>query len=386
MVKESLDARAARLQSTATKSRRLALRKKLIKLINDDWDACVEIRDHMLALGRLAPEEEPTTLAIEDDRAHAHGEQQEEIPEGGRLPQWNVGEAIHRNRSRWCQVPPSQIRMILSTLEPLSLSQGNLRSLMKKGMRECPREPLLQLLEFIVGIDPESEVGERRLLCHVVAWMKARIQVQGRVAAELEMPPDWSRDGYYSLSEKAGQLFLEKKNVGKVLAEGLLDGTPKLRDYTIDMNFSEHRAKIRNKTSPSALPVLCALFFGRSVNDARKSACLVMAEHQPLKLQRTEAMPAPIQSAGESSKDNAFAADADDDIDALLESGDEKETPHEGLDADDELDAKVKTSKPAEEATPTDPAAGPKKEVGASSPHEKEAAFRPPLPTDISCQ
>jgi len=60
------------------------------------------------------------------------------------------------------------------------------------------------------------------------------------------MPSGWSRDGYYSLSEKAGQLWIEKKNVGKVLVEGLLDGTPKLRDYTIDMNFSEHRAKIRS--------------------------------------------------------------------------------------------------------------------------------------------
>ena len=41
----------------------------------------------MLALGRLAPEEEPTILAIEDDQNHAHGEQHEEILEGGRLPQ-----------------------------------------------------------------------------------------------------------------------------------------------------------------------------------------------------------------------------------------------------------------------------------------------------------
>ena len=73
----------------------------------------MEIRDHMLALGRLAPEGEPTILAIEDNHGHARGEQQEEIPEGGRLPQWNVGEAIHRSRSRWCQVPPEQIRMIL---------------------------------------------------------------------------------------------------------------------------------------------------------------------------------------------------------------------------------------------------------------------------------
>ena len=111
-----------------------------------------------------------------------------------------------------------------------------------------------------------------------------------------------------------------------------------------------------------------------------------MAEHQPLKLQRTEAMPAPIQSAGESNKDNAFAADADDELEAYCEDGDEKETPHEGLDADDELDAEVKTSKPAKEAKPTNAAADPKKRVGALSPHEQEAAFQPPLPTDISCQ
>ena len=111
-----------------------------------------------------------------------------------------------------------------------------------------------------------------------------------------------------------------------------------------------------------------------------------MAEHQPLKLQRTEAMPAPIQSAGESSKDNAFAADADDELEAYGEDGDEKETPHESLDADDELDAEAKTSKPAKEAKPTNPAAAPEKGVGASSPHEEEDAVQPPLPTDISCQ
>ena len=69
--------------------------------------------------------------------------------------QWKTAAEIHRNFAVWSKVPPAQIRRILSHICPTSLSEGNLLGLRRTGQKEIPRTVALDILEFLMGLNPE---------------------------------------------------------------------------------------------------------------------------------------------------------------------------------------------------------------------------------------
>ena len=97
-------------------------------------------------------------------------------PEGAgsqKAVNWATSPEIHRSFRFWDKVPPAQLRRLLTSLYPVSMSESNLLSLRKAGQREMPRGIALDIFEFVFGEDPAfMEVGAERSFEKVVLQMK----------------------------------------------------------------------------------------------------------------------------------------------------------------------------------------------------------------------
>lgn len=66
---------------------------------------------------------------------------------------------IHRNfLSSWSLVPPKTLRVLITILEPVSLSKFALKALIPKGCKELPRAIALQILQYLLELNPNGRV------------------------------------------------------------------------------------------------------------------------------------------------------------------------------------------------------------------------------------
>ena len=99
---------------------------------------------------------------------------------------------IHRNFARWRDVPPKHLKSLCAALEPVSCNARVLKVYCSTGQREVPREPLLQILEFMLDVDPNTEVGPARMLWEIAMWMWDRSFARGRAAQMITHPADYA--------------------------------------------------------------------------------------------------------------------------------------------------------------------------------------------------
>lgn len=181
-------------------------------------------------------------------------------------PRWSMTPEIHRNFRVWEAVPPSQLRVITSAVEPIACNDNNLYSMMSKGMREVPRGPMLEVFECWSEKQPSEEVGKTRLVTEVIEDMKVLNESNGNPCADIVFPArgmkmDWQKYGRYRFTTHyvTGRLVLYKATSGQWLIMDPSVGDRK--NLRIDENFSVHRARIVNISKPSQKPIMCCLLF-----------------------------------------------------------------------------------------------------------------------------
>ena len=71
-------------------------------------------------------------------------------------------QQIHRNFMCWRSVPGVYLKMILGCIVKIPFSALNLKVLLEPGQREVALWKMLQLSEFVAGIDKDEVVGDNR--------------------------------------------------------------------------------------------------------------------------------------------------------------------------------------------------------------------------------
>lgn len=158
--------------------------------------------------------------------------------------------APHKNFTRVSNMPLVHIKKWLGVIEPIAFSHAQLSTMIPRGSREVSRQALAELLGFTVGIDPEQPLFEagrsESELKTFTAHLRAKDLEAGRRGRDLELPPVWDRDGYYTIVV-VGSLFHLKHSLSNTSIElpaELVAGAQELSDLVVVMNYSEARACI----------------------------------------------------------------------------------------------------------------------------------------------
>lgn len=139
----------------------------------------------------------------------------------------------------------SDMSALLTSMEPISLSPGNLKS----SPRRVSARRLSQacssswLLELMTNEPPQSGIPESlKTMGHLMKHLQ-KVSLQfGRRARELSLPFCSMDQGIYMLSFEGGDTFVRHRF--RDLPPVMID-PPKKRGVYIDMNFSEFRAVVK---------------------------------------------------------------------------------------------------------------------------------------------
>jgi hypothetical protein len=102
-------------------------------------------------------------------------------------------------------MPIVHLRQWLETVEPAVFSAANLKAVVKRGQRDQSRQVITEIIEFTTGLDPSTnlfgrsmdEAGMNKFVSELVQTYKD----MGRRGRDIMLPPDWARDGVYSLRQ-----------------------------------------------------------------------------------------------------------------------------------------------------------------------------------------
>lgn len=104
--------------------------------------------------------------------------------------------------------PNQLLRFYLSQMEPQIMSLYSLKALNPKGAKECPREVLAQLCEFLTGIamDEVIPLHCRTSLDTLVEYLQARNIARERRGFYIRLPPSWDGgDGLFRVVAVTGR-------------------------------------------------------------------------------------------------------------------------------------------------------------------------------------
>ena len=143
-----------------------------------------------------------STLLSEEDFQAMRQDALARYPDLKELP--NLNFVLHHNFCVWRLVPPTHLAALLSVVEPISLHQNMLKTLCSKGSRVIPKDPMLEVLEWITDHDAGDGIGECKDLIHLAAVLMDKNKERGRRAESLRLPPNWERDGHWKLIRTTG--------------------------------------------------------------------------------------------------------------------------------------------------------------------------------------
>ena len=159
---------------------------------------------------------------------------------------------IHRNFRTWASAPPCHVRMLVGHLEPISCSFGNIKVSFVGNQREMARALGLELMEFMTGLNPLSDIGEPRQLCHILEDWRNLNEARGRPAEKLRFPVHWPRDGAYSIMVgPTGTVYIHHRIRGKTFPITLSSLTRlDTQGFWIEFNYSDRNAVVRHSEHP----------------------------------------------------------------------------------------------------------------------------------------
>lgn len=146
--------------------------------------------------------------------------------------------------------PTRLLRQILQAMNPIVFSNGNLRSFCAKHQREPPKIPLAECVEFGCGMSMVAIIPpEHRDIVVMKQIARTDYIANGSLAERLQLPPDWSRDGYYIYDDRreAGAGVWVQRQLGAHTDWRRVPRTMTGPIHIAD-NFSLHRGTLREST------------------------------------------------------------------------------------------------------------------------------------------
>lgn len=153
--------------------------------------------------------------------------------------------------TKFMSTPNQLLRFYLSRMEPQIMSVHALKALNPKNARDCPRELLAQIAEYLtgVGVDEILPVHARSSLDECVRYLQARNEARQRRGFQLRLPPRWDGpDGLFQVSSVRGSLvevsFRPAEGVSVDIDVGMVVSAA---DLLIASNWSEKGAVLSNR-------------------------------------------------------------------------------------------------------------------------------------------
>jgi len=157
--------------------------------------------------------------------------------------------------TKFSSCPNQLLRFLLSQVEPQLFSPHALAALNAKGARECPREHLAQVAEFVTGIGADEVLPShcRLTLESLVDYLRARNDAREHRAFCLRLPPDWAgKDGLFEVVEVVGSevsvVLRPTPDVGVAFDVGVEIA---MCDVVINNNWSENAATLCVRSLPN---------------------------------------------------------------------------------------------------------------------------------------
>lgn len=137
----------------------------------------------------------------------------------------------------------------LRQVHPQSCSTANIRMLAKAHSKFIPRVPLMEVWEYVFGLDGKDPPPAFTEWEPYVQWLSMRAGLCGHRGQTLIFKPNWPVMGVYDFQRSRGHWFLVMKCKKKWAELPLNDpmGTAELR---IVNNFSERRASVVCRNFP----------------------------------------------------------------------------------------------------------------------------------------
>jgi hypothetical protein len=158
-------------------------------------------------------------------------------------------------------LPVKELTNICSSLEPLSLSKFQLKALICRGQRQISKNALLELIEFMTGVDGSfSLTGEFRKWNVIMQALADKNQERNRPAKDLMLPADWAQHGVYHYDPKTQHLTnkISQNTVDLSNSSILLKATGALY---LENNFSEARANLVEPGQGCVSKLVCCACF-----------------------------------------------------------------------------------------------------------------------------
>ena len=275
----------------AERSKRLTLRgleegskddlHRAMRIIKTNKEALVHVKKMFQNLGywdesfvddadrqRASPQLQgcPSVRALEGPRADGEeggdDDAQGEAPQHGSAAQGQHTSTRKASCVQRKNVKPAMLKKWLGRVHPLSLSADNFRAFYTRGTKEVPKGPLMEVLEFAAGIDPQQELPysvheEDRL----VDFLDDESKKFGCPAATLILRDlNWGVRGWYIPGVSGCELFLVNQYAQIRKTIWVSDAPISMTTVVLDLNFSLFRAVIRT-TDHKFGPTLCVRFF-----------------------------------------------------------------------------------------------------------------------------
>lgn len=97
-------------------------------------------------------------------------------------------------------VPPHYWLHILSEIEPVALSKSALLALRPPKSKHIPKAVLMEIVEHCFGFRADDEMtNDMHKLDKLLAHCKFENARRSRLCREMRLPPQWDRDGVYTL-------------------------------------------------------------------------------------------------------------------------------------------------------------------------------------------
>ena len=201
---------------------------------------------------RVDPEHSPVTGAILD-----------------KVPANSVPEALVPVADRpapvlgwtWRFTQVAVLRQAISDVEPTICSHANLRVLAKKHAKEPPLAPVLEIWEFLFGLDPDVAPPPFHDYTEFLDFLKDRKDACGDRAMLLRLPMNWSDFGVYGHDIVDQTIKVSHCVLGLDVHFPIPSGAPADLKVFISSNFSERRAVLHDSTGEFVNEVCHPLFF-----------------------------------------------------------------------------------------------------------------------------
>ena len=153
-----------------------------------------------------------------------------------------------RNHSTYGDLGSRMLEKLLTTLEPQVCSKDNLNRIRDCGQRVIPKQKLLEILEFAVGVKRTDVIPmQLRTYALVSTHIAATYMTNGRRLATLQLPVDWQRAGVYTCTRDGNKVVISSLECPQKQA---MVEVPLDKALWVEHNYSACEAVLRQDGGP----------------------------------------------------------------------------------------------------------------------------------------